>query len=84
MRRLHQHAARMEPSAVSGEVPVGEIRDELEQGPSQPLIRFDGLGPVFRPPVHLPEDPPRLSLEHLWAMRIARIRQQQRQEYRTR
>ena len=84
VRRPHQRPGRIEPDTVCRKVPVGEVGDELEQDPPQALIRLDGLSPPIRPPVHPQEDPPRLPLERLRAMRVARVRQQQRHQHRPR
>ena len=84
VRRLHQGAAGLQIVRVGGLVPIGEVRDELQQSAPQPRIRFDGFRPAPRPPVHGEQNPPRLLLERRRAMFVARVRQQQRHQHRPR
>ena len=84
MRGLHQRAAGIEVRTVRGVVPIGEAGDEPEEGPPQPLVRRDRRRPSLGPPVHGEEGLPGRLPEPLRAMRVAGVRQQQRQQHRPR
>ena len=82
VRRLHQRAAGLQPRGMAGHVPIGEVRDELQQDAPQPVVRLDGLRPPLRPPLMPKQNPPRRALERRRTVFVARVRQQQRHQHR--
>ena len=82
VRRLHQGAAGLQIGGIGRHVPIGEVRDELQQNAPQPVVRVDGLIPPPRPPLVPQQHPPRVFLERRRTVFVARVRQQQRHQHR--
>ena len=84
MRCFHQSATRLQIGRGGGQVPVGEVRDELEQNAPQSFVRLDGVRPSPWPSVHAEQNASRLVLERRRTVRVAWIRQQERHQHRPR